>query len=35
MVKDSEVANVPEVLLDEVKAIMGGSIKEEEDLGIT
>lgn len=34
MVKDSEVANVPEVLLDEVKAIMGGSIKEEEDLGI-
>ena len=34
MVKDSEVSNVPEVLLDEVKAIMGGSIKEEKNMGI-
>ena len=32
MVKDSEGSNVPEVLLDEVKAIMDGSIKEK-DLG--
>ncbi len=34
IIKASEVANVPEVLLDEVKAIIGGSIKEEKDLGI-
>ena len=33
IIKASEGSNVPEVL-DEVKAIMGGSIKEEKDLGI-
>lgn len=31
MVKDSEVANVPEALLDEIKTIMGGNIKDDDE----